>query len=111
MEPDQPDAVTPEPAPEPAQEPAPAEPVAGATDTDGADDEAVPAGAGPDDPGPMDAEPSDAGTPDSAQDAGEQSTEGETQPPVADDGSGTATPVTRPRRRRAASRPAGPPAS
>ena len=138
-EPDQPDAVSPEPAPAPAAEAAPeatgaavetpvADPAATpepASERLGtpfagepqvtqatqpapqADDEAVPAGAGPDDPGPMDAEPSDAGTPDGAQ----PGAAGEPQPPVADDGSGTATPVTRPRRRRAASRPAGPPAS
>ncbi|MGY1593107.1 ribonuclease E/G [Geodermatophilus sp. SYSU D00708] len=73
-------------------EPAPAvvEPAA-ATD----DEEAVPAGAGPDDAGPVDDQPA-------ADDA----------PPAADDGTGTAVVTgTRPRRRRAASRPAGPPAS
>ncbi|MGY1642029.1 Rne/Rng family ribonuclease [Geodermatophilus sp. SYSU D00703] len=60
-----------------------------------ADEEAVPAGAGPDDAGPMDDEPAP-----------------EDAPPAADDGTGTAVAVgTRPRRRRAASRPAGPPAS
>ncbi|MGY1820910.1 Rne/Rng family ribonuclease [Geodermatophilus sp. SYSU D00079] len=59
------------------------------------DEEAVPAGAGPDDAGPVD-EPADEAP---VADA-----------PVADDGSATAV-VTRPRRRRAASRPAGPPAS
>ncbi|SET39927.1 Rne/Rng family ribonuclease [Geodermatophilus poikilotrophus] len=132
VEPDQPDAVTPEQAPEPvaepAQEPAPAapapgpapavqalaepslaEPVDRAVGAAGPDDEAVPAGAGPDDPGPVDAEPPTEPAP-----VGTPSVEGaagETQPPVADDGSGTAAPVTRPRRRRAASRPAGPPAS
>ncbi|MGY1763827.1 Rne/Rng family ribonuclease [Geodermatophilus sp. SYSU D00805] len=148
VEPDQPDAVTPEAAPGPVAEEPAAQPAAGSaaegiaqpvaepapvesarapapadqalaepspaepedrTGAEGADDEAVPAGAGPDDPGPMDAEPpaepAPAGTPSSA------GTAGESQPPVADDGSGTATPVTRPRRRRAASRPAGPPAS
>jgi ribonuclease E len=136
VEPDQPDAVTPEAAPEPvAEEPvaepaaepasaeqtvpadqAPAEPslaqpVGRAADTGRSDDdEAVPAGAGPDDPGPMDAEPAEEQAEADAPPSSEGTT-GESQPPVADDGSGTATPVTRPRRRRAASRPAGPPAS
>jgi ribonuclease E len=55
----------------------------------------------------MDAEPSDGATPDGSA----PGAAGETEPPAADDGSGTATTVTRPRRRRAASRPAGPPAS
>ncbi|MGY1620655.1 ribonuclease E/G [Geodermatophilus sp. SYSU D00965] len=129
--PDQPDAVVPDEAPQPAAEqaetpqpeaqpveqqapveeaqaeaapaepavvePAPAvvEPTA-ATD----DEEAVPAGAGPDDAGPVDAGPVDEQP--AADDA----------PPAADDGTGTAVVTgTRPRRRRAASRPAGPPAS
>ncbi|MGY1681133.1 Rne/Rng family ribonuclease [Geodermatophilus sp. SYSU D01176] len=132
----QPDAVTPEAAPEPvaeepaagpaegpvaevAQEPVPAqqalaepslaEPVDRALGAGGSDDEAVPAGAGPDDPGPMDDEPAEEQAEDGTPPSGGAT--GETVPPVADDGSGTATPVTRPRRRRAASRPAGPPAS
>ncbi|SHN51551.1 ribonuclease E [Geodermatophilus obscurus] len=132
VEPDQPDAVTPEQAPEPvaepAQQPAPAEltggpapaeqalaepslaePVDRALSAEGSDDEAVPPGAGPDDPGPMDDEPPAEPAPADAPPSGGAT--GESQPPVADDGSGTATPVTRPRRRRAASRPAGPPAS
>ncbi|MGR6962991.1 Rne/Rng family ribonuclease [Geodermatophilus sp. URMC 61] len=130
VEPDQPDAVIPEAAPEPvAEEPAaepaaepapapqpvpaqqtPAEPVDRAVEGERSDDdEAVPAGAGPDDPGPMDAEPPAELVPADTPSSG-GATE-EAQPPVADDGSGTAVPVTRPRRRRAASRPAGPPAS
>ncbi|TFV61881.1 Rne/Rng family ribonuclease, partial [Geodermatophilus sp. DF01-2] len=126
----QPDAVTPEPAPEPAaadpapqvpapealapEPPAPEAPASGVPtvqDTAAADDEAVPAGAGPDDPGPMDPGSEDGAPADGAPSGQEQGQAGEAQPPVADDGSGTATPVTRPRRRRAASRPAGPPAS
>jgi ribonuclease E len=134
VEPDQPDAVTPEAAPEPVAEepvaepaaepaaveqavpaeqapaePSPAEPVNLAVAAEQADDEAVPAGAGPDDPGPMDAEPSAEPAP--VDGPSSEGATGDTQPPVADDGGGTAAPVTRPRRRRAASRPAGPPAS
>ncbi|SDO17341.1 Rne/Rng family ribonuclease [Geodermatophilus sp. DSM 45219] len=124
-EPDQPDAVVPEPAPEPAGEPTPpgpapadqalaepslAEPVdralstgTGATGRD--DEEAVPAGAGPDDPGPMDVEPDD------AEPAAAGGPVAGAQPPATDDAGEPSAPVTRPRRRRAASRPAGPPAS
>ncbi|RBY75836.1 ribonuclease E/G [Geodermatophilus sp. TF02-6] len=110
-----PDAVpTPEPAGEPAAEPAtesagqpaPPEPAA-AVGTPfaapgpapaGSDEEAVPAGAGPDDAGPVDAEPG-TGEPE------------EVPLPAADDGSPAAPPAPRSRRRRGASRPAGPPAS
>ncbi|MGK5173334.1 Rne/Rng family ribonuclease, partial [Geodermatophilus sp. CPCC 205761] len=109
VEPDQPDAVTPEKAPEPepaaapVEQPAPA-PVApapeaapGSAARAGSGDEDVPFGAGPDDPGPMD-EVAD-------------ETPVEEASPVTFDAVGSAAPVTRPRRRRAASRPAGPPAS
>ncbi|MGY1782646.1 Rne/Rng family ribonuclease, partial [Geodermatophilus sp. SYSU D01036] len=69
-----------------------------------AEEEAVPAGAGPDDPA---ADPQAPGSP---APAGETPA-AEAQPPVADDGTGAAVGGARPRRRRAASRPAGPPAS
>ncbi|MFW3170233.1 Rne/Rng family ribonuclease [Geodermatophilus sp. CPCC 206100] len=62
------------------------------------EDEDVPAGAGPDDPGPVDA-PADE---DEAADPAD---------PAAADAGAVVAPVTRPRRRRSASRPAGPPAS
>ncbi|MGY1815827.1 Rne/Rng family ribonuclease [Blastococcus sp. SYSU D00820] len=76
------------------QEAAPQEAAAEAPVAD--EDEDVPPGAGPDDEGVPAVEPAPA--------AGSQT-------PVADDGSGAAVGAARPRRRRAASRPAGPPAS
>jgi ribonuclease E len=120
-EPDQPDAVSPAEAPTPEPAPAPDETLAEAPGEMRAEPqdvapapervepapsvtvvpplppvpaaatgEDVPAGAGPDDPGPMDADEAEAdGPPASVEMAA----------------------VTRPRRRRAASRPAGPPAS
>ncbi|MGY1688749.1 Rne/Rng family ribonuclease [Geodermatophilus sp. SYSU D01105] len=98
---EQPSSPAPEsPAPQaPAPEsPEPAAPAPQAQAPVGAaDEETVPAGAGPDDAGPMDEQPAEEAP--------------EAAPPAADDGTGTAAVVTRPRRRRAASRPAGPPAS
>ncbi|SFL00597.1 Rne/Rng family ribonuclease [Geodermatophilus ruber] len=87
-------AVTETPAgvaehPVPDAEPLASQPVAAQPIAEASDGEAVPAGAGPDDPGPEDAEPE--------------------EPPAAADEATAAAP--RPRRRRAASRPAGPPAS
>jgi len=102
-------AQGPAPAQQALAEPSLAEPVDRAMSAEGSDDEAVPPGAGPDDPGPMDAEPPAEPAP--ADTPSSEGATGEAQPPVADDGSATAAPVTRPRRRRAASRPAGPPAS
>ncbi|MGY1828917.1 Rne/Rng family ribonuclease [Geodermatophilus sp. SYSU D01180] len=72
----------------------------------GEEEEAVPAGAGPDDPAPG----ADPQAPDEQAPAAETPA-AEAQPPVADDGTGAAVGGARPRRRRAASRPAGPPAS
>ncbi|SNS93532.1 ribonuclease E [Geodermatophilus pulveris] len=87
------EAVEPvEPVAEQIGTPFAAEPAAGQP-APPADDEAVPAGAGPDDPGPVDADEE----PEAGQAVAEE--------PAAE------APVTRPRRRRAASRPAGPPAS
>ncbi|WP_448612229.1 Rne/Rng family ribonuclease [Geodermatophilus sp. URMC 60] len=106
--PSEPVAAEPVPAVPALAEPSPAEPADQAVDTGRSDDEDVPTGAGPDDPGPMDDEPPAEQAPADTPSGGAT---GETGAPVADDGSGTATPVTRPRRRRAASRPAGPPAS
>ncbi|MGY1734186.1 Rne/Rng family ribonuclease [Geodermatophilus sp. SYSU D01045] len=70
------------------------------------EEEAVPAGAGPDDPAPA----ADPQAPDGAAPIPDAPAAA-AQPPVADDGTGAAVGGGRPRRRRAASRPAGPPAS
>ncbi|MGY1793932.1 Rne/Rng family ribonuclease [Geodermatophilus sp. SYSU D00525] len=72
----------------------------------GSGEEAVPAGAGPDDPAPA----ADPQAPDGAAPIPDAPAAA-AQPPVADDGTGAAVGGGRPRRRRAASRPAGPPAS
>ncbi|MGY1671389.1 Rne/Rng family ribonuclease [Geodermatophilus sp. SYSU D00710] len=72
-----------------ADEPVADEPAAGPVPGD--DDEALPPGAGVDDPGPVDEDPADGGP--------------------AGNGAGAVAGAVRPRRRRAASRPAGPPAS
>ncbi|GAB3192423.1 hypothetical protein GCM10027261_05100 [Geodermatophilus arenarius] len=80
------------------------------------EEEAVPAGAGPDDPAPA-ADPQAPGGQVPAEEVpaeeapAEETPAAEAQPPVADDGTGAAVGGARPRRRRAASRPAGPPAS
>ncbi|WP_304999764.1 ribonuclease E/G [Geodermatophilus marinus] len=77
---------------------APLPPAPAAAGTDGeAEEEAVPPGAGPDDPGPADEPTEQAGEDQAAR--------------TAPAGAETAPTGTRPRRRRAASRPAGPPAS
>nr|WP_239523954.1 Rne/Rng family ribonuclease [Geodermatophilus normandii] len=66
------------------------------TEPDAAPEPEVPAGAGPDDPAPA---------------SDPQAPAADSPAPAADDGTGTAVGGARPRRRRAASRPAGPPAS
>ncbi|SFT98366.1 ribonuclease E [Geodermatophilus amargosae] len=86
------DMTEPEPEPEPeavTEEDAVTEP-------DDVPEPQVPAGAGPDDPAPA---------------SDPQAPAGDSEAPAADDGTGTAVGGARPRRRRAASRPAGPPAS
>ncbi|PWW25151.1 ribonuclease E [Geodermatophilus normandii] len=94
----------------PSAEP-PAPTLAAMAEHDSGSEPEVPAGAGPDDPAPAsDPQAPESRAPESRapESQAPEPPVAESQPPSADDGTGTAVGGARPRRRRAASRPAGP---